>query len=158
PVDFDTCPDHAVIRGIDGQRSYPRDAHIGAFFGDVGRQLVPVPPAVARPEQRRRAGAGEDDVRVRWIESHLPDVEGVHRRFETLEVLAAIFAAVDAIIRAGQNGARLSRVNRKSEHPAFGPKPGPDLPPAFSVVGTDPGAGSDSADADRVVIGHWQFP
>ena len=69
-------------------------------------------------------------------------------------MLAAILAAVNAVIGSGKNGARLFRVDREAEHTAFGPQSGPHLPPAFTAVGTDPGAGSYGAGTNREVIGH----
>ena len=71
-----------------------------------------------------------------------------------LEILPAILAPVDAVIGAGKHGARLPGMNRETEYATFGPQTGSHLPPALAAVRADPGAGSDSADADREVIGH----
>src|SRR5207248_302530 len=51
----------------------------------------------------------------------------------------------------------LVRMDRKSEHAAFGPQPRSHLPPAFAAVGADPGARTDSADTNREFIGHGCF-
>src|SRR5262249_41965644 len=76
------------------------------------------------------------------------------RRIEPLEMLAAILAVVDAVIGAGQHGARLLRMDRKAEDAAFRPQTRPHLPPAIAAVRADPGTGADGADANREIAGH----
>src|SRR5215467_9948397 len=154
PVNLDPCPDQTVVRGVDGQSRHPGNAYIGAFFGHLDRQLVPVTPAIGRAEQRSRPRARKDDFGVGGIEGHLPDVQRIHRRVEPLETFAGIFAAVDAVIGAGQYGLRLFGVNRETEHAAFGPQSGPHLPPTFSAIGADPRASPHRANTYAEVIGH----
>src|ERR1700680_341445 len=36
PVDLNTSPDDAVVRGVHGQCRHPGYPHIGAFFGHLG--------------------------------------------------------------------------------------------------------------------------
>src|SRR5215467_2311409 len=146
-----------MVRRIDGQSRHARNAHVRAFFRHLGRELVPMPPAIARPKQRSRPRAGENDRGVCRVEGHLPDMERVHRRVEPLELPAAVLAEVNAVIGAGQDRPRLSRMNREPEYAAFGPKAGPHLPPAFPAIGTDPGAGSDRPDANSEVTGHCRL-
>src|SRR6516165_941373 len=121
-IDLDTRPYETMVRRINGQCRNPRDTHIRAFFGHVDPEFFPVPPAVVRSEERRRAGAREDDLRIGRIEGHFPHMKRVHWRIEPLETLPAIFAEVNAVIGAGQDGARPFWMNREPEHPAFGPK------------------------------------
>src|SRR5215469_15102563 len=154
PVDLATRPDQTVVRGIDGESRHPGNAYIGAFLGHLHRQLVPVTPTIGRAEQRSRPRARKDDFGVDRIEGHLPDVQRVHRRVEPLETFAGIFAAVDAVIGAGQYGLRLFGVNRETEHAAFGPQSGPHLPPTFSAIGADPRASPHRANTYAEVIGH----
>ncbi len=157
PIDLDARPYGPMVGGIHRQRGHPRDPHIRAFLGHIGVQLVPMSPSVGRPEQRRRPGAGKDDFRVHRIKRDFPHRERVHRRVEPLEALAAVLAAVNPVIGAGEHRARLARVNGKPEYPAFRPQPRPHLPPALAAVRADPGAGSDGTDANRKIVGHGCF-
>src|SRR5205807_9614103 len=117
--------------------------------GDRRRQLLPAAAAVLRAEQGRRPGPGEDRVGFERVERDLPHIEPVHRRVEPLEALPAIAALVDAVIRAGEDGARLMRMHGQAEDPALTPQPLHDAAPALAAIGREPQAAADRAGADR---------
>src|SRR4051794_32029864 len=121
-VHLDPGPDHAIISRIDAQRSDPWHPNIWAFLGHLRRQFLPAAPAVLGAEQRRRPGASEDDVGIGGINGDLPDVQFVHRRFESLEALPAIRALVDPIICAREHDARLLRMHGEPEDLALAPQ------------------------------------
>src|SRR6516164_2432551 len=153
-VHLDTSPHHPMVGRIHGQRRHPRYADVRAFIGQLDPKLLPMLSAVRRSEQRRGPRASEDDARIRRIESDLPDVKRIHRRIHSIEMLAAVLAAIDAVIRPGQQHPGFRRMDREAEYAAFGPQTGSHLTPAFAAIRTDPGAGPDGSDADRKVAGH----
>src|SRR5438552_7418996 len=53
-INLDASPDNTMIRRIDGQRRHPRNPDVRAFFGHVGPQLLPMPPAIGSSVERRR--------------------------------------------------------------------------------------------------------
>src|SRR5262249_52449569 len=140
-VDLHTRPDHAVVRRVDGQRGYPRNADIWALLGHVGAKLLPMLAAVGRSVQSRRPGAGEDDIWVGRVISDLPHMQRIHRRVEPLEMLATILALVDPVIGAGEHGARLIRMGCEPEDAALRPQTRAHLTPALAAIRADPGAG-----------------
>src|SRR5262245_66665520 len=80
-------------------------------------------PPVGRPVECRRPGTRENDLGVRRVEGHFPDVELVHRRIQPLEMLAAVLAVVNAVVCPGEDRSRLFRVDGESENTAFRPEP-----------------------------------
>src|SRR6516165_12473305 len=153
-VHLDTGPHHPMVRRIHGQRRHPWYADVRAFIGQLDPKLLPMLPAVGRSEQRRGPRASEDDARIRRIESDLPNVKRIHRRIHSVEMLAAVFAAIDAIIHPAKQRPGFLRMDRKAEYAAFGPQTGSHLTPAFAAVRAYPGAGPHGSDADRKVAGH----
>src|SRR5216684_8218713 len=153
-IDLDPGPDNAMVRGIDGQRRDPRYADVGAFVGDVGRQLLPMRAAIGRAEECRGPRTGEDDVGIDRIDRDPPDIEAVHRRVEALEALPAVAAFVDAVIGAGEDRARLLAVHGQPEHSALAPQPLADPPPALAAIRTEPRAAPYRPDADREIACH----
>src|SRR5215469_13551493 len=153
-VHLDTSPHHPMVRGIHGQRRHPRYADVRAFIGQLDPKLLPMLPAVGRSEQRRGPRASKDDARIRRIESDLPNVKRIHRRIHSLEMLAAVLAAIDAVIRTGQQRPGFLRMGREAKNAAFGPQSRSHLTPAFAAVRAYPGAGAHGSDADREVAGH----
>src|SRR6185437_5916825 len=83
-----------------------------------------------------------------------PHVELVHRRVEPFEADPAVAALVDAVIGAGEERARLARVDGQPEHAAFAPQPLHHPPPALATVGAQPRAAADRPDADRIILRH----
>src|SRR5262245_10663426 len=114
-------------------------------------------PPVGRQVECGRPGARENDLGIRRVEGHLPDVELIHRRIQPLEMLAAVLAAVNAVVCPGEHRSRFFWMHRKSENAAFGPEPRPHLPPAFAAIGAHPCAGTDCADANPELVGHDCF-
>src|SRR5229473_2250425 len=156
-IDLDPGPDNAMVRGIDGQRRDPRHADVGAFVGDVGRQLLPMRAAIRRAEECRGPRTGEDDVGIDRIDRDPPNIEAVHRRVEALEALPAIAAFVDTVIGAGEDRARLLGVHGQPEHSALAPQPLADPPPALAAIRTEPRAAPYRPDADREIACHGRF-
>src|SRR5204862_2559239 len=86
------------------------------------------------------------------------DIEPVHRRVEPLEALPAVGALVDAVIGAGEHGARLVRMHRQTEDAALAPQPLHDAPPALAAIGAEPQAAADRAGANGVFACHAFLP
>jgi hypothetical protein len=99
-IHLDARPHDVMIRGVNGQGGHPRDAHVGALLGHLNRELLPMLSTVTGAKERRGAGAGEDDVRIRRVEGDLPDVQRVHGGVQSLKARSLIPAAVDPVISA----------------------------------------------------------
>src|SRR5262245_20553773 len=130
-VHFDSGPDKLVIYGIHHQSSHTWCRNVDAFRRKIRRELFPVLTAVLRAKERRRRGSGKHSTWLHGVESDPPNFVSVHCGIDMLKVSATVLAAIDAVVGAGVNHARIFRMDGEAEDrspalvslPQFAPRP-----------------------------------
>src|SRR5262245_35893725 len=110
-VDFDSGPDKLVIHGIHHESSHTRRRNVDALRRKIRWEPLPVLTAVPRAKKRRRRGSGKHRAWIHRIDGDAPDFVDIQWGIDMLEVNAAILAAIDAVIGAGINHARILRMH-----------------------------------------------